>query len=677
MVRICLFFIAGIVLSIYLPDLISQSIIIQLILALTVAYVILSLFGATPSYSKILSGFLGLSFIFFSGYLLLMQKTESRKEDHIIYVKEKIELYEGEVVSSLDEKPKSWKLLVEVKRIKTASAWQKASGKVQVYISKKSGVPILHYKDRLLIHASPQIIKSAANPGEFDFKRFLSFRNIYHQQFIKLSQVKIVGNIRYKNLVYYSYQIRAWASSIIKKYISGDREQAITSALVLGVTDGIDTELIDAYSASGAMHVLSVSGLHVGIIYFLLMLLLKPISKFAWSRWLLAVFTIILLWAYAFVTGLSPSVLRAVMMFSFMALAKPLGWRTNIYNTLASSAFILLLYDPYLVMSVGFQLSYIAVIGIVYLQRPLYNLWEPSSWLMDNIWQITCVSIAAQLATFSLGLLYFHQFPVYFLFSNLIVIPLSTLVLLVGIMLMVVSSLSWMASIVGVALQWMIKLLNGSVFFVEDLPFSLINNVYISTFQSWLLIGIVVFVTMLFLQKEFKFLMLSLGCTLLFSLLQWIHFFDDVKANQLVVYQIPAHNAVEFMRNGQSYFFADSMLVKDENKIHFHINPNRLNSGVSGIHVNDIKFAKELDGFRYFVWQNKKVLWITKRNYKLPSNLYADLLIVSNDAYPSHQIKINGLKEIVLDGSCKKKIIQSDSASVYFTPIQQAFVKKI
>ncbi|HRG10525.1 MAG TPA: ComEC/Rec2 family competence protein, partial [Cyclobacteriaceae bacterium] len=122
-----------------------------------------------------------------------------------------------------------------------------------------------------------------------------------------------------------------------------------------------------AYAASGAMHVLAVSGMHVGIIYLIILFLFKPIKKYRWSPWLIACLSIFLLWSFAFVTGLSPSVLRAVTMFSFVALAKPLGWRTNIYNTLATSAFVLLLYDPYLIMSVGFQLSYLAVVGIVYL----------------------------------------------------------------------------------------------------------------------------------------------------------------------------------------------------------------------------------------------------------------------------------------------------------------------
>src|SRR6478609_11226824 len=123
-------------------------------------------------------------------------------------------------------------------------------------------------------------------------------------------------------------------------------------------------------------------------------------------------------------------------MFSFVALARPFGQRTNIYNTLAASIFLLLLYNPYLIMSVGFQLSYLAVVGIVYLHRSLYNLWSPNSWFLDKVWETTCISLAAQVATFALSLLYFHQFPVYFLLANLFVIPVSFVVLILGITLL-------------------------------------------------------------------------------------------------------------------------------------------------------------------------------------------------------------------------------------------------
>jgi len=190
-------------------------------------------------------------------------------------------------------------------------------------------------------------------------------------------------------------------------------------------------------------------------------------------------------------------------MFSFIVVARPFGRDTNIYNTLAASAFLLLLYNPYLIMSVGFQLSYLAVVGIVYLQGPLYRLWEPTSLFWDKLWKVTCVSLAAQLATFSLGLFYFHQFPVYFLFSNLAVIPLSVVVLVMGVLLLVISPFVWLAGFTGLLLQFIISLLNGIVTFVEGLPFSLINGVYITALQCFALMGMIICVVPLFESRKF------------------------------------------------------------------------------------------------------------------------------------------------------------------------------
>ncbi len=679
MVRICLFFIAGIVFGIYQPELLSINNLSSLTL-LTVFLYFISYFSLQEiRYRKLASGIIGLTALFFLGNLLVHQKTESRNLNHILHVKKSIHYYTGEVISSLDEKINSWKTLIEVDYVKTDSGWQKATGKVQLYISKKEGTPTINYGDQLIIKGYPEEIKPPANPGEFDFKRFLSFKNIYHQHFSKLENVKVIRHTTNKSLIAYSYKIRLWATAIIKKFVIGERERAISFALILGVTDGIDNDLLSAYSSSGAMHVLSVSGLHVGIIYFILLLFLKPLSSVAWSRWLLALLTFISLWAYAFITGLSPSVLRAVMMFSFIAIAKPLGWKTTIYNTLAASAFLLLLYNPYLVMSVGFQLSYIAVMGIVYLQRPIYNLWEPSSWLLDKIWQVTCVSIAAQLATFSLGLLYFHQFPVYFLFSNLIVIPISTLVLLNGILLLAVSSFSLVGSAIGSCLEWTIKVLNGSVLWVEGLPYSLINNVYIATFQSWLLLGIIIFITLLIVHKNYTFLLFAFSCALAFALFQWKHFYEDVKQDQFVVYQIPNHTAFEFMSNGNSYFFADSLLINDKDKIHFHINSNRTLAGITNIEINSV-LNEKMKGFNFYVWKNKTFLWLRSKKAILPTNLKADYTIVSNDAYnliPNMNTKELGV--IILDGSSQSKASNNSPkiSSIYSTKVSNAFIKRL
>lgn len=362
--------------------------------------------------------------------------------------------------------------------------------------------------------------------------------------------------------------------------------------------------------------------------------------------------SLICLWLFAFVTGLSPSVLRAVTMFSFMAVARPFGIRTNIYNTLAASAFALLLYNPYLIMSVGFQLSYLAVLGIVYLQRPIYNLLEFNTWLGDFVWKITCISMAAQLTTFSLGVLYFHQFPVYFLVSNLFVIPLSTFILIGGIILLSVQFLAPVASLVGWVLTGMIKLLNWIVFEVERLPFSLINDIELTTFQCWLLMGILACLIVLFERKRLTWLYIAVALSAGFSLLQWMHFGESIRQHQLVIYHVRGHSAIDFISNGKAWYHMDSLLLKDNERIRFHIRPHRLQSGVFRSQAASGSLIRE--GFQYYHFANRLIAFAQAKG-RLPREGWIDFLIVSRNASPPReplrQLKIG---QIILDSSVSK-----------------------
>ncbi len=652
MVRIALFFSAGILLGIYQPDLLEEQIFLIILFAIFPAYYLGFFLFRNRHAMRLFTGVLGLVAIFLFGYLHLLYSTQSRSDDHLIFVKNPIHYYEAIVRSAPESKSKSWRIEVEVSKVKT-NEWLNKKGKVLLYISKKSiaAVP-WQYGDRLLIKGSPVELKQPANPFEFDFKRFLGFKNIYHQQFVLANQIQKIEDTRRKGFLYYSLMARAWASSTLNKYIDGEQEHVIAAALVLGVTEGIDTDLQNAYAASGAMHVLAVSGLHVGIIYAILLFLLRPLSRFAWSRWVVFIISIVCLWSFAFVTGLSPSVLRAVTMFSFIALARPLGWRTNIYNTLAGSAFLLLLFNPYLIMSVGFQLSYLAVLGIVYLQRPLYDLWEIENRVGDWTWQITCVSIAAQVSTFALGMLYFHQFPVYFLVSNLFVIPLSTLVLVIGVLLLVISAWSLAAWLMGIILTYMIKGLNWIVFYVEDMPFSLIEEIHLTTTQCWLLM---IFLLGLIFLVEFKslgWLCLSGVCSIVLIVTQWFHFNDSVDRRQFVVYSVNGFSAMEWIDNGQSYFMGDSALLHDQERMRFHIRPNHLNSGVEMVYTN-LPFKKELQkGVSVSHWNGNSIAFIQHKNYSLPELAEMDYLVVAKNSINTNKL-VNPLnvKKVILDGS--------------------------
>lgn len=679
-VRITLFFILGILIGIYQPGILNEFTAAATLIVLVVLYFIL------VRWSKLNPGPVGLLAVLVAGYINLLIHTEARHAEHFSNTVTPIEVYKAELAEPAEEKANSWKQVAHVKAVKSTSGeWIPARGNVLLYFSKNDFAAPLGYGTVLLINGAPQPLAPPANPHEFDYKRFLSFRNIYHQQFVRTNTALLYdttgGNLFLKE----AYALRNKALQILNTYIDGAQQQAIAAALLLGVKDGLDNDLTQAYAASGAMHVLAVSGLHVGIIYAIILFLLRPLSSSRQGKWALALVSIVLLWGYATITGFSPSVLRAVTMFSFIALARPLQYRTNIYNILAVSAFVLLLFNPYLIMSVGFQLSYLAVIGIVYLQPVFYRAWNPSSTLLDKVWQITCVSLAAQLATFSVGLLYFHQFPVYFLFSNLFVIPGATLILITGLALLAISWIPVAANVLGAVLSVLIKALNFLVFTTERLPFSIIENVYITTFQCWLLIFILVSSILLLHYRKFQFFIAVACSSLFFGVTQWHHYYSQIKPAKLVVYHVPGFSAMELMQNGRSGFYGDPSLINNSERMRFHISPNRLVSGIYHTEVNDSANTIRLTPHTVAMWWQNNLIVHIQKNTTLPESLHADYLIISNNAIKSasqlHQINA---KTIILDSSnsytlCSQLLdeVKSRSLPLYSVMHSGAFVNQL
>lgn len=675
MVRIAAFFIAGILLGIYQPNLIALRL-AEIILFTLVAVYALFYWGISKKRRTLVLGVIGLFAIFFAGYVHLLSFIGWNQPDHLSTYKGDIKYYQASLLGLPEDKTNSYKYTVKILKVFDGKSWIPTDTKALIYIRKTEGQSNFFYGDRILVRGKPQLLQPPQNPFEFDFKRFLSFKNIYYQQFLKSDQVQLISSIKTKDLMYYSFIAREWGTKQLKAQLPNKKEQAIALALTLGVTDGIDNELQSAYASSGAMHVLAVSGLHVGILYGIVMLLLTPLRNQSWGRWVIAVIGLVVLWSFAFITGLSPSVLRAVTMFSFIAIAKPFGRRTSIYNTLAASAFILLLFDPYLIMSVGFQLSYLAVLGIVTIHRPLYLAWEPKSAALDWIWNISCVSIAAQLATFSLGVLYFHQFPVYFLFSNLFVIPGAIAVLVTSILVLATSIIAPLAAFFGTILHWLIQILNFGVFTFEKFPFSLINDIYITTLQCWLLILAIGFSLLLFHEKKFSLMIITFALVTVFSGIQWQHHMDDVKKNRFVVYNISGHQGIEWISNGHSLFFGDSSLVMDAERMRFHIRPNRLFCGVSNFENNFSTKAPKV-----FEKYGKKIGIINSPISSWPGNLKLDYLIVGNNSFHSLVQARNTINfdKLILDSSnslyLASRIQNEDDEVVHAVQHEGAFVE--
>lgn len=339
--------------------------------------------------------------------------------------------------------------------------------------------------DLLQINSKLKIPDAPKNPLQFNYREYLIRQGIYFTGFAKPEDIELVRHSSTRSLIQWSFDVRSKIVQRMEQAGLNGQELAIAGALVIGEEKNLDPEIRSAYAASGAMHVLSVSGLHIGIVYLILKLVLAPLlRKASWKKWLIPLI-ILLLWVYSFITGLSPCVQRAALMFSFVAIGDAFGRRSNIYNMLGASAFLLLLIDPLLMLDVGFQLSYLALLGIVLLQQPVTQLiYVRNKWLY-KVWELTAVAIAAQLATGALSIYYFHQFPNYFLLANLLVIPLSFVILVIGVGFIALCWLPYVSELLGWLLKWSVWLLNNSLLELERIPGSVSKGWFISVEDCW------------------------------------------------------------------------------------------------------------------------------------------------------------------------------------------------
>lgn len=235
--------------------------------------------------------------------------------------------------------------------------------------------------------------------------------------------------------------------------IEGD-EYSVAAAILLGYDDELPPELRQNYVTAGSMHVLCVSGLHVGIIFLVFSTILSFLDKYgAVFKILKFCILLLIMWTYAFIAGLAPSILRATIMISFIVIGKIIKRNGVIINSIAASAFVILAIEPEDLFNIGFQLSYAAVIGIVVLQRPIYNVFYIKNKILDKIWELTSVTLAAQFATAPFTIFYFNQFPLYFWLSNLFMTPLSTVVIIGGMIMLLVSFIPYL----NLATAWCVK----------------------------------------------------------------------------------------------------------------------------------------------------------------------------------------------------------------------------
>ncbi|HMU10610.1 MAG TPA: ComEC/Rec2 family competence protein [Ferruginibacter sp.] len=483
----------------------------------------------------------------------------------------------------LVEKSRSFKAEGCVEAIIQDDTMIACKGKLLLYFSKDSFGHNLQYGDMVLIQKDLQAIKNSGNPGAFNYQRYAAFQQLFHNVFLKKKDwVKAATQHSSKNRFrQFIFDAREYVLSVLQRTIaagnSGKDELGIAEALLIGYTNDLDKDLVQAYSNTGVVHIIAISGMHLGLIYVLLLWFFAKIPLIKRSKWMQTILILACLWVFSLLTGGSASVIRSAVMFTFITLGKTVFNRpASVYSSLAASAFVMLCYDPYYLWDVGFQLSYLAVIGIVVFQKPIYNIFYIKNKFIDKTWQLMAVSLAAQLLTFPVCIYYFHQFPNLFLLTNLIAVPLSAVILYAEIALVALSWLPIISDWLGKLVSALVWTMNKTILYINEFSFAVCDRIPANVLSTWLLYVVVIGFSFWLMSKNknpFRFGLMSL---LAFSVLMAYNKWTVMKQQKIIVYNVPRQQAIDLVSGSDYQFVGDSVLLQNGLLQNFHLKPGRI-----------------------------------------------------------------------------------------------------
>ena len=542
-------------------------------------------------------------------------------------------------------------------------------------------------------------------------------------------QYRVVGYAPPNWVVTISQRAAGQLDAVFRRYVRSPREYALGTALVLGFKDDIDKGTRQAYADTGTTHIMAVSGLQVGLLFAALQWLLGrlPLGGSVWRRRLLtAGLGLVLVWSYALLTGLSASVLRATVMFTLVILGKAFERQTNIVNTLCAAAFLLLLWDPYLLCDVGFQLSFGAVLSIVYVQPRLARVldarsfwlekrrpWQPrwvqrgwgaAAWLADAAWQLTVLSIAAQLVTFPLGLYYFHQFPFSFLLSNLIAVPISSAAVYVGVALLAVkglvalpalllpalaSYLDWAPRAVGWLFEFLIWCFNEYIFLVgRALPGAVVGGIHLSQLQTLLIFLLIGAVLAFLASRRLAWAGVAVVVLAGYGGSRVAEARRLATLREFVVYSIPHRSVVGFWQGASPEFVTTDSLPISETERTYRLKPSLLLRRTSlarycvgwrgsRVPARQVAPPDSAEAARRYPpaplvlasWRGLRVAFVsgTLRRLAGPAAQPADIIVLRRNAYlypDALAAHFNSQALVVFDSSCQRWYVTRQSAAL-------------
>jgi len=509
-----------------------------------------------------------------------------------------------------------------------------ASGTLMITL-KDSAAKSLYYGDELLIPSTYHPIDPPFNPAEFNYKKYLANQNIHYQEFLAHNQFVILSRNEGNPIIAKSLRLRQQLVEKFKRNMHDPEAIAVASTLILGYKADLSNEVLQAYSKTGTIHVLSVSGAHVAILFILLSFLLGFLDKFKYGKPIKAILIILIIWYYSLLTGFSPAVCRAAVMISMFIIGKTYSRHISTLNILAISAFFLLLYDPFFITDVGFQLSYLAVFGLVVLQPVVYKWLDLKNKWADKLWALCSVSIAAQVITFPLSAFYFHQFPVYFLVSNLFIIIPSAIIMYAGLSYLLLPAIPFVSPLLAFILEKTILLMNKVLAIIEYAPYSGINKIWITVPEYLLLYAIIISAFYFLYKRRSGLLKLSLCFLLLFvtsiSFKRW----NNERSDSITFLNLRKHAGIVFKAGNRAIVVTD--LSDSDKNYRYSIQPY-----LDSCHVNDARIVDPMADIQLpflvkksnlIQFGNKRLLIFDKsiQNLTLPQKLKLDYLCISGN----------------------------------------------
>jgi competence protein ComEC len=640
---------------------------------------------------------------FLLGYWLVMAYDESH---HSSYFGHSLDVnMPSKLIVKIDELPVRGKRVKVVGKVLESN--QKAcTGHILLYFDSDAFSLRLNYGDIVAIQSSPYPINPVQNPYSFDFQNYMKLRNIRYSAFVAPMQAQVIAENRGNPIMHFAYNSQEALLGVLAKHLPEENDVfSVGAALILGSRSEISEDTLNAYVNTGAMHVLSVSGLHVGLVAMIFRELIKRIRRQqAFWKYLDPFLQLLFIWLFALITGASSCVLRAAVMFSFMIVGRSLSRDANVYNMLAVSALTLLCYNPYFLFDVSFQLSYSGLLSIVYFYPYIYKYvlnkvrWISEYWIINYFWEITALSLAAMIGTTPISIYYFHQFPTYFWLSGLIVVPAATAALVAGLSLFFIEMLTLLltflqplGSFLGIILKWIILIMNGSLYWIEQIPPGVQRHLWLDALGVVLIYLMLSCIGVALKNKQGRWLKYA-SFFLLGLLLQYNYQkYNSVRQELMIVYSVGKDFLLDIIDGETTFAFHNQGI--SERSIDFAAYNCRLAHRNSGSSIKAYSFTDSLIfpngrlANQFFQFKNKHIFIVDhpKIIETLVSPIEVDYLVIHNSPFLNFDLLLQKIKvqEIIFTAGNKntslnyyKKQCQNRGIAYFDIKEQGAFIAR-